>query len=501
MRKIVERVSRYSWLGIIIIFAACFIKARVPDSDTFFIAATGRHIVENGVVPTINPFVIHDGLGIVVQQWLFDVLIYGIYNTFGNFGLFVYVASIYAAGLFLLYRFFGLFTSNPKIKRMILIASSVLLAVFGVARPTGISFVILLSLLYCIEQYRRTQNKKYLCVLPILSLLEINIHAAMWPMMFVLILPYIFPYTLPTKTNIGNNIKKWFGKNKFILITMLTMFGMGFINPNGLTGMTYLLHSYGSATGGITIQELLPPATNELSGIVIILSAVFVAAYIYLNKNKLTDPSYDKQNEFSKIYLALGTLVLACMHGRNMWYLLLGITPEIVSVLDGRVFNKQKTKKTSPTYMIYFRAIYSVVATVVITITVFSVTDYAQYTNEDSNVAPIKAVEYLNENADDNIILYTEFNNGAFFEWHQYKVYMDARPELFQKKVNGKKNVYTEYCNVEKGKADYQEFLDKYGFTHLMVSENTRFDVYLRHNENYNAAVTGNGYTLYELKK
>ena len=54
------------------------LKTILPDPDTFFILATGKNIVETGTVPTINPFVIHSNLSIIIQQWLFDVIIYQI---------------------------------------------------------------------------------------------------------------------------------------------------------------------------------------------------------------------------------------------------------------------------------------------------------------------------------------------------------------------------------------------------------------------------------------
>ena len=500
MRKAFEKILQYSWIGILIFFIPCIIKARVPDSDTFFIAATGRYIVENGIVPTTNPFVIHEGFGMIVQQWLFDVLIYGIYNTFGNLGLFVYVTLIYAASMLLLYKYFGLFTENKKLKNVVLIISSVLYIAYAVARPTGVSFIMMLGLLYCMEKYRRTQKTLYLLVFPIVSLVLINVHAAMWPIMFVLLLPYIFPYTWPTKDNFKENAKKWFNKNKFVLLTMAVMVGVGFVNPNGLKGMTYVLASYGSATGGIEIKELVPPATNELIGIIILIVASLIAVYTYMNKDKLVDKNHDSQYEFTRIYMALGTLVLACMHSRNMWYLILGGAPVILTVLSNFSLRKAKPKKEQPTYALFIKALYSVVLIVAVSAIMFITTDYSELTNKDSQVAPIKAVEYLNEKAPDDLKLYTEFNNGAFLEWHNYKVYMDARPELFQKNINGKEDIYTEYSSVIKGEIDYQEFLNKYNFTHLIVKEHTLFDMYLRQNPSYVAAVDGEDYTLYELK-
>ena len=56
------------------------------DTDSYFILAEGRDILENGIKYT-NSFTVVDGLDIVVQQWLWCVLIYCIYSVLGNLGL------------------------------------------------------------------------------------------------------------------------------------------------------------------------------------------------------------------------------------------------------------------------------------------------------------------------------------------------------------------------------------------------------------------------------
>lgn len=505
MKRILNFLWEHMWVGLFLIIAPCLIMARVPDTDTYFLAATGKYIVETGTVPTINPFVIHDGFGIIVQQWLFDVIIYGIFNSFGNMGLFVFVASAFTVSMILLYKYFGLFTENKTVKAIVLLISGFLYISFGVARPTSISFIIMLSLLYCLEQYRRTGKKIYLIALPFLSLIEINVHSAMWPMMFVLIVPYIFPYTIPYKDNIKANIKKWFSKNKGILLTGIIMFSVGFINPNGEKGIAYIFKSYGSANGGLQIKELMAPTTNSLYGLVILLAVAFLALYIYQNKDKLKDKTYDMQSEFTKFYMACGVLFLSCLHLRNMWYLILGATPIIISVINDwktqTQQNKPKEPKKQSTYKLLIKNFICIGLITLLSFFMFTASSFSSYAAHDSQYAPIKAVEYLDKNTDKDIILYTEFYNGAFMEWHEYQVYIDARPEIFQKEINGKEDVYAEYCKVVKGNIDYKEFLEKYKFTHLIVTKNTLFDMYLSLNQEYTAAVTGNGYKLYVHNK
>lgn len=49
------------------------------DSDGWFLLATGREILKNGI-PYANPWSFSSYRPIVVQQWLHDVLLYGSYT-------------------------------------------------------------------------------------------------------------------------------------------------------------------------------------------------------------------------------------------------------------------------------------------------------------------------------------------------------------------------------------------------------------------------------------
>ena len=107
-------------------------------------------------------------------------------------------------------------------------------------------------------------------------------------------------------------------------------------------------------------------------------------------------------------------------------------------------------------------------------------------------------VEYLDSLDKDNIILYTEFNNGAYFELAGYKVYIDARPELFMKKINNKEDIYTEYIDVVNGKTDVREFISKYNFTHLVTNNLSITGIYLKYSDDYRLIVENELYSLYE---
>ena len=104
--------------------------------------------------------------------------------------------------------------------------------------------VFLLLFIYGLEAYIATNNKKYLYLLPLASVLLINFHASIWFMLFVLFLPYLvdmiqIPF-IKTRYYIHDKYNK-----KPVLLAVLLMFFMGIINPYGTKAMFYVFKSYG----------------------------------------------------------------------------------------------------------------------------------------------------------------------------------------------------------------------------------------------------------------
>ena len=84
------RMLSYITAAMVSIFVAWFTGyIRIDgtlDTDGWFLLATGREIVHNGI-PFENPWSLDSGQGIIVQQWLHDVWLYGWYSLAGYTGV------------------------------------------------------------------------------------------------------------------------------------------------------------------------------------------------------------------------------------------------------------------------------------------------------------------------------------------------------------------------------------------------------------------------------
>lgn len=128
--------------------------------------------------------------------------------------------------MFTMYIFLKIRDSNWN-KTLTLIVLAVTLICFGYInlRPQMFTFILIMAEIICIEKSIKTGNAKYLFIIPLCTLVEINIHASYWIMHYVVFLPYMIPMKKILKDKVPDsmcdNFKK--GQYKPVFITWLIM--------------------------------------------------------------------------------------------------------------------------------------------------------------------------------------------------------------------------------------------------------------------------------------
>lgn len=473
------------------------IKSICIDSDTFFLINTGKYIIQNKEIPTINPWVIHENFGIVVQQWVCDIFNYLAYSIGGFNGIFVLtiINSIILGIIY--YRYIGMFCNNIKKKYIIFVIFMMLmLSRWGNSRPTLITAVII-----CIEQiilyrYYNSNNReikdfiKLAIKLCIVSIVQINYHASMWFMTILLILPYMASfitesikklkdikiYLVQPLNNERNNSKEIIRTLILIICIMIT----SLINPNGIKAPLYFFNSY-EAANELNINEMQPVSINSIKSICIIY--VIVLLIVLIIKRKVSE---------QLLYLTVGTLILAIQHERNIWFLcfsFIQLTAIMLNSIDIEKFNIKINIAIQ--YIILGINCFCMISSLV----------NLKIDFKDEIMINSKSIEYLNQYNKDNIRLFTTFNNGAGFEFNGFKVYIDARPEIFNDKISGADNILEEYIELDYNHSMYNDVINKYKFTHIACVTESFLNVYLEWQDTpYEKVVDTEIYCLWERK-
>ena len=151
------------------------------NNDTYFIIKSGNYILKHGIL-YIEPFTMHHNFSFVMQQWLSAIIFAVIYNIGSNLGISIFITSLFTVIIYLFYKLCSCVSDNKYYLSLFLtlLFSLIMLPLFITSRPQVISFVIYLLYFNLLERYVKTNKTKYLIPLPILSLLEINLHGSLF---------------------------------------------------------------------------------------------------------------------------------------------------------------------------------------------------------------------------------------------------------------------------------------------------------------------------------
>lgn len=480
-KKLYHFLGEHLWLWITLFsFMVTYfiLSIQVMDNDGWFILNNGRYILEHGI-PYQNPFTWVEGLDIVLQQWLYSVFMYLVYQWLQVPGIFLVCCFLHLGCMVL---FCKIAKSRQISYKDALVLGSVMFLFssrFLSIRPTFITIFLLLWQVYVIERYRLDGKTWKLWQLILISLLEINVHAAIWPFHFVMLLPYL----VPPINNIFVTFKpKGYSVKPFIFLIPL-MAIIGLLNPYGIDGIKYVFLSYGKELKDAGIVELASPSFQDSGLLYILLLGILLWWIAQHRKEELYAPFF---------YTLCGTAIMGTMHLRNLVYAYFGI---LLFLCEMRRCHKQNIKG-----MVYGNLMFAIFLGSMAFLWIGISEKVNDYTQDDDLYSPVKAITYLDEHEDKDVKVFTEFNNGAYFEWSGYRCFVDPRPELYFKKLNHKADVFQEYQNLvqETEPEKIDAFFDKYQCDYACVSKRNSLNLYFSMQHDWKPMVVSEEYVLYQ---
>ncbi len=479
-------------------FALLFVPVlfinRSLNNDLWFLLNSGRYVLAHGF-PLTEPFTLHSGFSFMLQQWLSAVIFWLVFDAWGKIGLLILVAFFYAILTWSLLRL-NLIVSQHYffVAFSLTMLTSVVIGLFMVTRPYLLSTIVFIEIMIVLEKYAVSKRKTLLLLLPVFSALLINLHAAMWPLQFVLLLPYFLGAFSYKRWGIAQvNYPVW-----PLGVSALLMFAAGLANPYGFSAMSYLPRSYGHKEISSFIAEMQAPDINTPLGKLIfgVILLVFIALIFY------------RQGRIKLRYVLLifGMAYMALSSVRSfLLFLAIGVFPlsSLFSDLALPVSKKHwandleqdvRARKRTKT----IRQAIIVLIIILITLSFFRLNSY-----EDNDAIQILQLDevaqiILEDSKTGLVTVYTGYNDGAYVEFLGIKAYIDPRAEVFLIENNGQKDVMKEYTDLQAGRLHYKTFISRYDFTHLIVQEADILFTYLSEDRDYKQTFKNNGYYLFE---
>ena len=450
-----------------ILSATCF------DNDVWFLIRTGEEIVTNGF-PHVDFLTFHENLTLVVQQWLVDVLFFFVYDVGGKNGLYFLTLLVNIYLIFITYHLLMLVTDKKRNLSILFtcVITSSLAFFFLLPRPQTFSFAILITELYVLEHYMKKGNTKILYLLPFLSWLMIQVHASLWPMLFCFWLPFFLNTFSFSIGRLSSEAKP----KKPLLLAFIFMILVALINPYGVDAIFYLFRSLNSRSLYHIVPEMRIPDIHTFMGIVsyFCLFVVWIGYFLF-TKSKI---------KIRHFLLLLGTTYLTISSRRGLAYFLIAAIYRLAYYFRSNFY---RVRDLPLSFRQSIPLLVAVLFLGIMPIGLILSSDgvLMKYSMQEG-------IDYLLENEDaDQVRLYCAYGECTYAEYMGLKPYMDSRAEVFIKENNQQADILDEMFYLQNYALDYHDFLDKYQFTHLLVTEDDYLYQLLLHDSDYEVFFSG----------
>ena len=514
---------KFTIMAVVLIAIFCIAITPVTlQNDTFYTIKIGEHIVESGI-DMKDPFSWHEGLSYTYPHWLYDLLTYLIYNSFGMTGIYVVTCILSVILGLSVYRVNRKLCKNQIVSFLITIGVMYLIRGYITARAQLVTFILFVWTIYLIEKFLETKKKRYAVGLIIIPILIANMHAAVFPFYFVLYLPYIAEYIIAcisehiiyrkgeinllklkikllSKKQENNEkveklkeelkillekvdkvkvkrtkelqnpyklkLKKKKATKWLILIFVICLF-TGLLTPIGDTPYTYLFKTMeGNTTQNI--NEHLPMTLSNDTEVMCTL-IIFLAIMIFTKvKIRLCDlfmlGGLCYLMLFTKRQVTMFALICSLILNRMIVDLIKVYTKQDVEIIV------EKLTKVIPII---------IMSVLMIGFSYNEVKDKFDDKFIDESTYPVQACDYILENIDlGKARFYNEYNYGSYLLFRGIPVFIDSRADLYAPEFSGKKDdIFIDFINTSNIGEFYEDTFEKYDITHVICYENSKMNM------------------------
>ncbi len=459
----------FGLLGVLLVLVFFAVSYQISgDDDIFWHLATGRHIVENKVVPDKDIFGhITSGAEWIPFEWSWDVLTYGLYNVGGYNAILLFRSLAFCFIFFLYYMLLRKFKVNSFLSITLLFVLLVSIMDRFSARPhilTYIFFMLTLYILLCYKYIDKVKYRKWLYFLPLIFLLWANSHMGVLAgglILFVYTLSETLIYLKPASFT-SNEIKalsKIELRNLWIISIVSAL--MLFVNPHGISTYLYA-YSHTKMKMLETVNEWQNPFSSKIDlGFIITLykiflfSGVLVLYYAYRKKDLLFALMFVAFAVYSARAIRFTVdyeIILAFFIIVSVNYILLSIKDvKFRNILNGNVL-----KGAIGIFIIY-------VLTQIPSNAIYEKIEYYRISGWgiNSDFMPVQLFDFMKENKISGTP-YNHFGTGGYLVWNfpGEKNFIDSR--------NLNDEIFNEYNGIMMMQPGFEKKLEDRGVDYVI---------------------------------
>lgn len=312
-RRFARRLGRCAALAVALLLAALAaysvaVHYLMPfrdlgyDTDAWFILAAGDHIMHEGI-PYVNPWALTEGLGIVVQQWLHDCIMWLLWSENGAAGVRWFQVAMFAAVGAAAFASCRALSGRTLASALLAAAGTAIAAVYISARPTSWTMLAFLAAVVLCASYRKEPKPFKLALLALVQVVAANMQISMAPVVFLTAAAFLAPpasvvarplafarrYAADPDRDaraIASRFVRVEAASHLratapLALAVPALAALMLANPYGLDGALYVARGVGQASYGSFISEMQPgwPSSTLIPGA---LYAAFFAVPVIL---------------------------------------------------------------------------------------------------------------------------------------------------------------------------------------------------------------------------
>ena len=548
------RNIKFNILAIVAIVLFSAVLAPITfQNDTFYTIKIGEHILQTGTVDMQDPFSWHEGLPYTYPHWLYDIMIYLFYNIGGFTGIFISTVVLSSILGVVIYITNNKISKNNLISFVITLGTMYMMKDYIAARAQLVTFILFELGILCMENFLDSKKIRYGIGILVIGILIANIHAAVWPFMYVLFLPYLAEYILnfdymklyykikdkyynfridkyknskKADEKTSNKIDKLNNKLsesklqevkqlanrekrrknpykirmkkipavKWLILIMIIYAFTGLLTPIGDTPYTW---TYNTMRGNTTesINEHLPLTLIDEKTLMVIIA--FIIAILVFTDVKI---------RLKDLFMIGGLTVLMFISRRqtSMFFLFgSGVLAKLIADLIAK-YDKDGTEEFKKIMVstLGTTATLLIIALLMIIQIKGKVDD--KYVNTKSY--PVDAANYIKENLDlSSIHLFNEYNYGSYLLFEGIPVFIDSRADLYTPEFNKTaeypegRDIFSDYMKTSSIARYYENTFDEYDITHIILYKNSKLSMLLsKDSEGYTRLYTDDNFVIYQ---
>ncbi len=283
---------------------------------------------------------------------------------------------------------------------------------------------------------------------------------------------------------------------KWLVLVVIVCAFTGLLTPLGDTPYTYLVKTMQGTTTQ-SISEHLPLTLYNDKPTMVVLTLFLVILIFTDTKIKLSD-----------LFMLTGLVFMAFMSRRQISMLILiggFVFAKLINALIQK-YDPKGCEELSKFMTTWIGRLLTIFVVCIFSLSLFMPKKNNKFVSTASY--PVEAADWILANLDiENMRLYNEYNYGSYLIFRGIPVFIDSRADLYTPEFNGTKNeegeyegrnIFSDYMNVSSIGTYYEDKLEKYNITHVIVVKNAKLNMFLSRNEDYKQLYKDDYFVIYE---